>query len=120
MGEADYKGERTMATMRVKHKGFPDPITIEAEDFDPAIHKEVASESGQKGDADLPAVTPNPELRGRLPEDFPARDALESAGITTYGQARKVTDWTTIKGVGAPTEAKIKVALAAKSDVSDE
>jgi hypothetical protein len=45
---------------------------------------------------------------------------LEASGITTYGQARKVTDWTTIKGVGAPTEAKIKAALAAKSDVSDE
>jgi hypothetical protein len=55
-----------MATMKVKHKGFPDPVTINEEDFDEKIHTEVPDKSEPKG-AGSSDVHPNPELRGKLP-----------------------------------------------------
>jgi hypothetical protein len=68
----------------------------------------------------LRPVKPNLALRGKLPEGFPGLAALNAAGITTYGQARKVDDWTTIAGVGPSNAAKIQAALAAKTDTEDE
>jgi hypothetical protein len=110
-----------MATMKVKHKGFPDPVTINEEDFDPAIHKQVADESEQKG-ADPASPPPNPELRGRLPEDFPGLAALNAFDppIHTYAQARKaMKDDVKIPGIADATRAKIIAALAAKPEVDE-
>jgi hypothetical protein len=102
-----------MATKTVKHKGFPDPITINEEDFDPAIHKEVSGGS----DADTSAPQPNPDLRGKLPEDFPGFVALGESGINTYAQVRKaIKDEVKIPGIADATTAKIKEALAAKPE----
>lgn len=54
--------------------------------------------------------------RGKLPADFPGHAALEAAGITTYGQLRKVSDLTTITGIGEATASKIEEAMAGRSD----
>lgn len=42
-----------MNTMMVKHVGFPDLITIDAADFDPAIHTVI--EAVDQGDPKAPA-----------------------------------------------------------------
>lgn len=55
-----------------------------------------------------PAV--EPELKGKLPSDFPGHAALAKAGINTYGQLAKVQDLTTIPGIAEPTAAKIAEA----------
>ena len=49
---------------------------------------------------------------GKLPNDFPGRAALESAGITTYAQLRKGGDLGEIEGIGPSTKEKIDEALA--------
>lgn len=49
--------------------------------------------------------------QGKLPEDFPARAALEAEDITTYAQVRNVKDLTSISGIGPATAEKIAKAL---------
>lgn len=52
------------------------------------------------------------DLRGKLPEDFPGKAALEAAGITTYAQLRDAGDVTEIEGIGPATKEKIDERLA--------
>jgi hypothetical protein len=52
--------------------------------------------------------------RGKLPEDFPGRAALEEAGITSYGKLRAVKDLTELPGIGDATAKKIEEALNEK------
>lgn len=54
--------------------------------------------------------------RGKLPEDFPGRAALEAAGVNTYAQARAVAELTDITGIGAATAKKILEALEGEGD----
>jgi hypothetical protein len=35
----------SVPTKKVKMKGFPDPVTINAEDFDEKVHKEVTDDT---------------------------------------------------------------------------
>lgn len=42
-----------------------------------------------------------------LPTDIPMRDALETAGIKSLDDLLKITDLTTIKGIGAKTAPQI-------------
>lgn len=46
----------------------------------------------------------NPILEAPIPEDFPHREILEDAGITTFGELDEVEDFTTIHKIG-PTRA---------------
>jgi len=47
-----------------------------------------------------------------LPADFPGRDALIAAGITTVSALRDQKDLVAIKGIGAKTAEEIEEALA--------
>jgi hypothetical protein len=58
-----------------------------------------------------PAATASTPKSGPLPEDFPGRDKLADAGITTYAKLRDAGDVTAIPGIGAATAAKIADAL---------
>lgn len=50
--------------------------------------------------------------QGNLPDGFPAKDALEAGGVTTFAQARKFIDGDeAIDGIGPATEEKIAAAL---------
>lgn len=59
----------------------------------------------------------NADLKGKLPDDFPGKTALEAAGITTYAQARKQDNSAEglagVAGIGDATAAKIHDALVA-------
>jgi predicted flap endonuclease-1-like 5' DNA nuclease len=70
------------------------------------IEDEAASETVETSDGES-----KKSLRGKLPEDFPGRVALEAAGITTYGQLRELDDLTALDGIGDATAAKIHKAL---------
>jgi hypothetical protein len=53
-------------------------------------------------------------LKGKLPEDFPGRAALEAGGVTTYAQVRKLRDGdglTSVAGVGDATASQIEEAI---------
>lgn len=60
-------------------------------------------------------VAEEDELKGTLPEGFPARAALIEAGLNTYHRVRKQRDseegLTGVPGIGEPTAAKIVEAL---------
>lgn len=78
-----------------------DLITINEEDFDPAIHERAEERSTKK-------------LSGRLPEEFPGFDALQKADITTYAQVRKARkDGVKVEGIGDAIGAQIDQVLAA-------
>lgn len=47
-----------------------------------------------------PEVKEHVDLKGQLPDDFPARAKLHEAAINTYGQLAKIEDLTSIEGVG--------------------
>jgi hypothetical protein len=48
---------------------------------------------------------------GPLPDDFPGRAALETAGIDTYGKLRQAGDVTSVPGIGEATAKKIAAEL---------
>lgn len=53
-----------------------------------------------------------PQLKGKLPEDFPGHSALEAAGITTYAKVRKqLESLTEVDGIGDATAEKIREAM---------
>ncbi|HEV8670992.1 MAG TPA: hypothetical protein VGS01_09695 [Candidatus Limnocylindria bacterium] len=59
------------------------------------------------------AASTTPTARsGKLPDDFPGRQALAEADIKTYAQLRAAGDPTEIPGIGPVTAEKIKAALA--------
>lgn len=62
--------------------------------------------------ATAPADTTGEPKRGTLPEDFPHRAILESAGITSYGKLREA-DLSTVDGIGPARQAEIEAALKA-------
>jgi hypothetical protein len=60
------------------------------------------------------AITAAGKDRTSLPDDFPARDLLAAAGITTYGDVERQYDRLgEIRGVGAKTLEDIRAALVA-------
>jgi hypothetical protein len=62
-----------------------------------------------------------PQLRGKLPPDFPGHAALEAEGITTYAKLRKrLADLTDIPGIGAATAEKITAAMNESSEDEEE
>lgn len=68
---------------------------------------------GQRGSEDDEGDSDKPK-RGKLPEDFPGRAALEANDITTYAQVRKAVEkdqLTELNGIGAATAEKIKAEL---------
>lgn len=96
-------------TIRVYHAGFGDPILINEEDFDPAIHERVTDESEAARKAPKP-------LTGKLPEDFPGFAALVEAGIHTYAQILKArAEGVKIPNIGDVIGGQIDQALAAGS-----
>jgi len=82
-----------------------------------ALKPEVAAE---------PVSEPEPkaEAKGSLPDDFPARAALDAGDVRTFHQLRKriaEDTLTDIPGIGKPTAEKIVAALvAADAAVSTE
>jgi len=69
---------------------------------------------GETADDESVSEEPAPQLKGKLPEDFPGHAALDTAGIHTYGQLRKALEGgVKIHGIGSATQAKIDEALAA-------
>jgi hypothetical protein len=62
-----------------------------------------------------------PQLRGKLPDDFPGHAALEAEGITTYAKVRKrLADLTDIPGIGDATAEKISAAMSESSEDEED
>lgn len=93
-----------------------DPITAEA-----ALAGKVATHEGQDNPADDAGDVETEEseaaaLRGKLPDGFPGKLALEEAGITTYAQLRKERDahdgsLKHLTGIGDATDGHISEAM---------
>jgi len=70
--------------------------------------------------AEVEEVKPSP-LRGKLPADFPGHAALEAEGLTTYAKVRKrLSDLTSIPGIGEATAEKITAAMGESSADEEE
>lgn len=86
---------------------------------------DIAPDSPIQSDAKLQTEA-KPRLKGKLPDDFPGRMALQAAGLDTHAKVRKQLDTLTeIKGIGQPTANKIRDAFAGEgaadgSDADDE
>jgi hypothetical protein len=103
--DGTYKGDNTPEAEDSRHeesKGAPDAD-------DTAVRK-MPGDSLAEVEAKEEAIE-GKELKGKLPEDFHGRVALEAAGITTYAQLRKAGDLTEIPGIGPATAEKIAEAL---------
>ena len=86
------------------------PGTTEPE-LKPEFANAVTDELAAEVDAE------QPELKGKLPEDFPGYSSLEAAGVTTYAKVRKQFDsLEEIEGIGPATAEKIREALHAAPD----
>ena len=75
--------------------------------------KTLSSDEAAAGAAEDSADT-GKKLKGKLPDGFPGKAALEAADVTTYAQARKLRDGaglTSVPGVGDATAAQIEEAL---------
>lgn len=64
-------------------------------------------------------------LRGKLPEDFPGRKALDDAGHGTWGKVRTLVGkgdkwYDDVPGIAGPTAKKIQEALEAKPEDDEE
>lgn len=69
----------------------------------------------RKGESYVPGAEVRPMP---LPEDFPGREELATAGITTYPEVHRISDsgtLTDIKGIGPATADKIQAALLPKT-----
>lgn len=65
--------------------------------------------------ADEPADTSGKKLKGKLPEGFPGKVALDEAGYTTYAKVRKLHEQgklTEVPGIGEVTAGHIGEALS--------
>lgn len=61
------------------------------------------------------------KLRGKLPDDFPGRAALEAAGLTTYATVRKrLETLEEIEGVGSATAGKIRTEFEGSETPDDD
>lgn len=126
---------KTLPTVRIQDPHDPDGfIVINESSFDPTVHELLDGEEWPET-VEQPEPAPGSRThRARskrtageepeadpdaLPEDFPARAALERAGITTWSQAHDVEDWGEIRGVGQATEDRIAKALAAHAQAGE-
>jgi hypothetical protein len=91
------------------------PDHMRARFDDRGFYVEIATEVTEK---EQPV---GPQLRGKLPEDFPGHAALEAEGITTYAKVRKrLADLTDIPGIGDATAEKISAAMGESSEDEEE
>ena len=91
--------------------GATEPIVRPAHIPPPEASAEVKEELKAEVDAE------QPELKGKLPEDFPGYSSLEAAGVTTYAKVRKQFDsLEEIEVIGPATAEKIREALHAAPD----
>lgn len=62
--------------------------------------------------AEAPTSTPDPEVdAGALPGDFPGRDALVEADLTTIAAVHDAGDLTEVEGIGPATARKVALYL---------
>jgi hypothetical protein len=96
-------------------------VARQSEDAEATGPQDEAKENdaeGEKADGD-PEATEGKSLRGKLPEDFPGRAALEAEGVTTYAGVRKQMNGdglTAVPNIGDATAAKIEEAMGVSGD----
>lgn len=100
-----YKGDDTPEAKDPRHEESKGELDAD----ETAVRKQPMDtlEDVKKKEAEIDA---DPK-KGKLPEDFPGRAALEANGITTYAQLRKAGDVTSLIGIGPATAEKIDAAL---------
>jgi len=71
---------------------------------------------------DVEAAAEAPQLKGKLPEDFPHHSLLAEAGINTYAQVRKAQNagWEDVAGIGEGRAADIAEALNQSNPEEEE
>lgn len=114
----DFRQKLDAIVATIRETGNADVVGLEA--FEERVKELVAEEggpatgldttAGPKGEAE--EDTSAAAKRGKLPEDFPHRDALEAAGYDTYAKVRKLGgDYSEVEGIGEARGKEIDAAL---------
>lgn len=103
---------------------------VNPDELPPSVRRFVNDDGSYKGDGTPEAEDgkskvaefsdQQTQLKGKLPDDFPGKAALEAEGITTYAKLRKAGDVTEVPGIGPATKAKIDEALSQSSEADEE